>query len=155
GSADTSERGSASRPGSVRSTQRTDPPIGPTPTTGDSKAPRTDVYAGTAPGEVSPAVRGDPERVYVPNSDSGTVTEIDPRTFQVLRTIPTGTYDQHVTPSWDLRWLYVDNTSASTLTVLNPRSGLPVRTIPVTDPYNLYFTPDGSKAIVVAEAFQR
>jgi len=91
----------------------------------------------------------------VPNSESGTVTEIDPRTFRVLRTIPTGTYDQHVTPSWDLRWLYVDNTASSTLTVLNPLTGLPVRTIAATDPYNLYFTPDGSRAIVVAEAFQR
>jgi YVTN family beta-propeller protein len=73
----------------------------------------------------------------------------------VLRTITTGTYDQHVTPSWDLRRLYVDDTASSTLTVLDPRSGLPTRVIPVTDPYNLYFTPDGSKAIVVAEAFQR
>src|SRR5262249_19590331 len=27
--------------------------------------------------------------------------------------------------------------------------------IPVTDPYNLYFTPDGRYAIVVAEALQR
>jgi YVTN family beta-propeller protein len=113
------------------------------------------VYAGALPGRMSPAVRGVPERVYVPNSGSDTVTEIDPRTFRVVRTITTGTYDQHVTPSWDLRWLYVDDTASSTLTVLNPRSGLPVRVIPVTDPYNLYFTPDGSKAIVVAEAFQR
>ena len=49
----------------------------------------------------------------------------------------------------------MNNTTANTLTVLNPRTGLPVRTIPVTDPYNLYFTPDGRKAIVVAEAWQR
>src|SRR5205807_7720423 len=28
-------------------------------------------------------------------------------------------------------------------------------TIPVADPYNLYFTPDGTRAIVVAEALQR
>ena len=119
------------------------------------RTPPDNVYAWTLPGRMSRAVRGIPERVYVPNSDSSTVTEIDPRTYRVLRTIPTGTYDQHVTPSWDLRWLYVDDTASSTLTVLDPRTGLAVRTIPVTDPYNVYFTPDGSRAIVVAEAFQR
>ena len=70
----------------------------------------------------------------------------------MLTTFPTGTYDQHVTPSWNLRWLYVDNTSANTLTVIDPRTAQPVRTLHVLDPYNLYFTPDGSKAIVVAEA---
>jgi YVTN family beta-propeller protein len=136
--APTAEPGSGGRPGSRH-----------------RRASPAGVYAGTLPGRMSPAVRGVPERVYVPNSGSDTVTEIDPRTFRVLRTITTGTYDQHVTPSWDLRRLYVDDTASSTLTVLNPRSGLPVRVIPVTDPYNLYFTPDGSKAIVVAEAFQR
>jgi len=96
-----------------------------------------------------------PERVYVPNSESGTVTEIDPATFAVVRTFPTGSYDQHITPSWNLRRLYVDNTTSNTLTVLSPRTGRPIRTIPVADPYNLYFTPDGSKAIVVAEGLQR
>ena len=103
----------------------------------------------------SPAVRGDPERVYVPNSDAGTVTVINPRTFRVVATFPAGASDQHVTPSWDLRRLYVDNTAANSLTVINPRTARPVRTLHVLDPYNLYFTPDGSKAIVVAEAYQR
>jgi len=49
----------------------------------------------------------------------------------------------------------VNNTTSNTLTVLSPRTGRPIRTIAVADPYNLYFTPDGSKAIVVAEALQR
>ncbi len=113
------------------------------------------VYAGILPGRLSPAVRGVPERVYVPNSESGTVTEINPATFAIVRTFPSGSYDQHITPSWNLRRLYVDNTTSNTLTVLSPRSGRPIRTIPVADPYNLYFTPDGSKAIVVAEGLQR
>ncbi len=113
------------------------------------------IYAGIGVGQFSPAVRGVPERVYVPNSESGTVTEIDPATYRVIRTFPTGSYDQHITPSWDLKWLYVNNTSANSLTVLDPRTGRPVRTIHVADPYNLYFTPDGSKAIVVAEGLER
>ena len=103
----------------------------------------------------SPAVRGVPERVYVPNSLSGTVSVIDPATFRVLRTFPTGSYDQHITPGWDLRKLYVNNTTSDSLTALDPRTGRSVRAIPVVDPYNLYFTPDGSKAIVVAESLER
>jgi YVTN family beta-propeller protein len=118
-------------------------------------AGRRNIYAGILPGNFSPAVRGVPERVYVPNSESGTVTEINPATFRVVRTFATGTYDQHITPSWDLRRLYVNNTTSNTLTVLSPRTGRAVGTIPVTDPYNLYFTPDGSKAIVVAEGLER
>jgi YVTN family beta-propeller protein len=113
------------------------------------------VYAAIRPGHLSPAVRGVPERVYVPNSVSGTVTEIDPATFAVVRTFATGSSDQHITPGWNLRRLYVNNTTSNTLTVLSPRTGRPIRMIAVADPYNLYFTPDGSKAIVVAEALQR
>jgi YVTN family beta-propeller protein len=131
----------------------TRPPDAPRPVV--HEAGSRNVYAAILPGRLSPAVRGVPERVYVPNSESGTVTEINPSTFAVERTFPTGSYDQHITPSWNLRRLYVNNTTSNTLTVLSPRTGRPIRTIPVADPYNLYFTPDGSKAIVVAEALQR
>ena len=34
----------------------------------------------------------------------------------------------------------------------DPVTGLPGKSIPVTDPYNMYFTPDGRYAISVAEA---
>jgi YVTN family beta-propeller protein len=115
----------------------------------------TNVYAGIGPGHLSPAVRGVPHRLYVPNSEAGTVTVIDPRTFRVIHTFPTGAYDQHVTPSWDLRRLYVDNTTANTLTVIDPVTGRRGRDIHVADPYNLYFTPNGRWAIVVAEGLQR
>jgi YVTN family beta-propeller protein len=115
-----------------------------------------DIYrATTSPTGFSPAVRGIPERVYVPNSESGTVDVIDPRTFRIVNEFSVGRYDQHVNPSWDVRHLYVDNTQSNTLTVIDPRTGKPQKTIPVLDPYNLYFTPDGSKAVVVAESFQR
>ncbi len=65
-----------------------------------------------------------------------------------------GRVPHHVTPSWDLSRLYVNNTEGNSITVVDPRSGKPIETIPITDPYNLYFTPDGTKAIVVAERFQ-
>ena len=41
------------------------------------------------------------------------------------------------------------------LTPIDPRTGKPGRAIPVDDPYNMYFTPDGKSAIVVAEARKR
>src|SRR5204863_5219635 len=64
-----------------------------------------------------------------------------------------GKLPQHVVPAWDLKTLYVTNDQSNSLTPIDPvtglRSGLD---IPVEDPYNMYFTPDGADAIVVAEA---
>jgi YVTN family beta-propeller protein len=55
-----------------------------------------------------------------------------------------------------MRWLYVDQGNTGDLTVIDPRTGKIARIIPnVTDPYNLYFTPDGTKAVVVAEDNKR
>jgi YVTN family beta-propeller protein len=114
-----------------------------------------DVYAADRPGRLSPVVRNDPALVYVPNSESGTLDVIDQRTYQIVGHYPVGRLPQHVTPSYDLRRLYVLNDQGNSVTVINPRTGKPGRTIPVTDPYNMYFTPDGRYAIVVAEALQR
>jgi YVTN family beta-propeller protein len=111
----------------------------------------TNVYAGTAAGDLSAAVRGDPSLVYVPNSMSNTVSVISQRTLKVIRSFPVGELPQHVTPSHDLRTLYVDNDVGNSLTPLNPLTGRVGRPIPVEDPYNLYFTPDGRYSIVVAE----
>lgn len=130
-------------------------PAASSPTPREHTHGATNVYAGIASGNWSTRVRGVPQRVYVPNSEDGTVSVIDPDTFEVVRTFATGAYDQHVTPSWGLRRLYVDDTSANALTVVDPRTSRPVRNIPVADPYNLYFAPDGRKAIVVAEGLQR
>jgi YVTN family beta-propeller protein len=52
--------------------------------------------------------------------------------------------------------LYVDNEGSSSLTVLDIRSGRPTgQVISIPFPYNLYFTPDGTKAISVVERLQR
>jgi len=111
-----------------------------------------DVYAAGRPGSLSPAVRGDPALVYVPNSKSDSVDVISQRTFRVVRHFKTGALPQHVTPSWDLKRLWVDNDVGNTLTPIDPHTGRPGRPVAVTDPYNLYFTADGRRAIVVAEA---
>ena len=51
---------------------------------------KRDVYAADRPGRLSAVVRHFPARIYVPNSKSNTVDEIDPRTFKVIRHFTTG-----------------------------------------------------------------
>ncbi len=116
---------------------------------------RRDVYAADRPGMLNDVAREALDRVYVPNSLSNTVDVIDPRTYKVVRRFRTGALPQHVSPSHDLKTLWVDNDSSNTLTPIDPRTGKPGRPVPVRDPYNLYFTPDGRYAIVVAEALNR
>jgi hypothetical protein len=62
-------------------------------------------------------------------------------------------------PSWDLRTLWVTNNAEGrtdgSLTPIDPRTGKPGKAIEVDDPYNMYATPDGKSAIVVAEARKR
>lgn len=112
----------------------------------------TNVYAADRPGLLSPVVRRDPALVYVPNSKSNTVDVISQRTFKVVEHFAVGTLPQHVTPSWDLRTLYVTNDVSNSLTPIDPRTARPGKPIPALDPYNMYFTPNGRWAIVVAEA---
>jgi YVTN family beta-propeller protein len=117
------------------------------------------LYSETAAGKWSPNVAGALERVYVPNHKGHTVSVIDPATLRVVDTFKVGLYPQHVVPSWDLKMLYVannaENSNKGSLTVIDPRTGKPGKTIVVDDPYNMYWTPDGKYAIVVAEAFKR
>jgi YVTN family beta-propeller protein len=113
------------------------------------------VYVGTIGEAVDARVADLTPRVYVPNSDAGTLDVIDPKTFRVVDHLFVGGIPHHVAPAWDLSRLYVDIERNNVLAVIDPRTGKPTGTIPVIDPYNLYFTPDGSKAIVVAERFSR
>jgi YVTN family beta-propeller protein len=119
---------------------------------GTGRAATVDVYAATRAGHLAPQVRGDPARVYVPNSQSNTVDVIDQRTAKIVDHFAVGALPQHVSPSWDLRTLWVTNDTGNSLTPINPRTGHHGRPVAVRDPYNLYFTVDGRRAIVVAEA---
>jgi YVTN family beta-propeller protein len=114
-----------------------------------------DVYAATRSGRLSPVVRRFPARVYVPNGGDGTVEVIDPRTFRRVGRLQVGRLPQHVTPSWNLRTLWVGNNRGNSLTAINPATGRRSQTVRVADPYNLYFTPNGRRAIVVAERLRR
>ena len=115
----------------------------------------TNVYAADRAGNLSAVARLARPLVYVPNSDSNSVDVIDQHTFKVVRHFGVGALPQHVVPSWDLKTLYVTNDEGNSLTAIDPRTGKPGRTIPVDDPYNMYFTPDGRYAIVVAERLHR
>jgi DNA-binding beta-propeller fold protein YncE len=113
------------------------------------------IYAADASADLSPVVRNDPALVYVPNSGSDTVDVISQKTFHIVAHFATGGLPQHVTPAWNLKRLYVDNDAGNSLTPIDPRTGLPGKPIPVEDPYNMYFTPDGRYAIVVAERLKQ
>jgi YVTN family beta-propeller protein len=113
------------------------------------------IYADAGANMLSPAVLGVPYRIYVPNSGGSTVTVIDPSTYRVLGNYQTGLNPQHVVPGYDMRTLYATNDLGNSLTPISPITGRPAGpNIPVNDPYNMYFTPDGRYAIVVAEADQ-
>jgi YVTN family beta-propeller protein len=117
------------------------------------------LYGEVAAGKMSPAVAGDLERIYVPNLRSNDVYVIDPAALKVVDRFKVGIGPQHIVPSWDLRTLWVTNNAEGrtdgSLTPIDPKTGKPGKAIPVDDPYNMYFTPDGKSAIVVAEARKR
>jgi len=114
-----------------------------------------DIYAADRPNQLSPVVKDFPSRVYVPNSDSASVDVIDPTTYQVVDHFKVGRLPQHIVPSYDLKTLWVLDDQGYALTKIDPATAKVEKTVSVDDPYNLYFTPDGSEAIVVAEALHR
>jgi YVTN family beta-propeller protein len=113
------------------------------------------VYAHTGVGMLSPAVAGAKAYVYVPSNDDGSVTVIDQATMQVINHYQVGKLVQHVVASWDLTTLYATASDANQLVAIDPKTGDKGKSIPVAAPYNLYFTPDGSTAIVMAERLNR
>jgi YVTN family beta-propeller protein len=117
------------------------------------------LYSETQTGKLSPAVSGALPRVYVPDRQSNDVTAIDSTTLKVVDRFPVGINPQHVVPSWDLKTLWVANNAEhrveGSLTPIDPTTGRPGENLPVDDPYNMYFTPDGHSAVVVAEQLKR
>jgi YVTN family beta-propeller protein len=117
------------------------------------------LYSEIAAGKLSPAVEGALPRIYVPNHTSSDVYVIDPATMKVVGKFKVGVNPQHVVPSWDLKTLWVANNAEGrtdgSMTPIDPKTGKAGKPIPVDDPYNVYFTPDGKSAIIVAEALKR
>src|SRR5205809_2020192 len=115
----------------------------------------SDIYSADRPGALNPVVKNFLRRVYVPNTESNTVSVIDPTTYKVIETFQVGRQPQHVTPSYDMTKLWILNDKGNSLTAIDPATGKMGETVPVDDPYNMYYTPDGKYAIVVAEQMMR
>lgn len=113
------------------------------------------VYSNISSANMNPATANARPLVYVPHEVSGTTSVIDPATMSVIDTFTTGAESQHVVPSWDMSTLYVVAGRSELITPIDPTTGKPGAAIAVSNPYNLYFTPDGTEAIVVAEGAQR
>lgn len=119
------------------------------------------IYSADGPGMLCPAVKNFPSRVYVPNSKSDTVDIIDPNTYKIIGHFALPKHSrgllepQHVVPSWDLKELWVAQDLGDQLTMIDPATGKEGKTIHVDDPYNMYYTPDGKYAIVMAEREKR
>jgi YVTN family beta-propeller protein len=113
------------------------------------------LYSETGANDFSPAVAGALPLIYVPNLRSDDVYVIDQKTLKVVERFRVGVMPQHVVPSWDLQTLWVTNNGLygrqGSLTPIDPKTGKPGPPVPVPDPYNMYFTPDGKSAIIVAE----
>jgi YVTN family beta-propeller protein len=119
----------------------------------------SNLYSGAGADHLSQAASGALSRVYVPNRRSNSVYVVDPAALAIVDRFAVGPSPQHVVPSWDLKTLWVANNgsrrNSGSLTPIDPKTGKPGNAIPVDDPYNLYFTPDGHSAIVVAERHKR
>jgi len=117
------------------------------------------LYSETRSDKVSATVATALPRVYVPNLKSNDVYVIDPATFKVVDKFKVGVNPQHIVPSWDLKTLWVTNNAEGrtdgSLTPIDPTTGKPGKAMAVDDPYNMYFSPDGRSAIVVAEALKQ
>ncbi len=120
------------------------------------------LYSASGAGMLSPVVKSYPARVYVPNSKGDSVDIIDPKTYKIIDHFDLPKHGrkgslepQHVVPSWDLKTLWVAQDLGDQLTAIDPQTGKEGKTIHVDDPYNMYFTPDGKYAIVMAEREMR
>jgi DNA-binding beta-propeller fold protein YncE len=137
------------------------PPAPPAPTPAIDGLPgmppvvdASNVYSETVAGKLTPAALAARPLVYVPHNGSGEVMVIDPATFQVVDRFPAGVEVQHVVPSYDMTTLYATDDIGYTITPIDPVTGSHGERIPIDDPYNMYFLPDGSAAVVVAEALR-
>jgi YVTN family beta-propeller protein len=155
--------GCSSQPATGTSVASTPPITSPSPfpsrpvggKTSGAAASALDVYARAGVGMLTGAARTARPLVYVPGLGTNSVDVIDPRTFKVVRSFRVPAQPQHVVPSWDLKTLWVNDNKGNMLTPIDPRTGRPGRSVRVDDPYNLYFSPNGKHALVMAEARER
>lgn len=123
--------------------------------TSSSGSASQNVYAHTRPQDLSATAKQAKQLVYVPDTEANQVQVIDPKTYRVIRSFGVSQVAQHVVPSWDEKTLWVNESTGYHLTPIDPRTGKEGKPVKVDDPYNLYFSPDGSSAMVMAEQLRR
>lgn len=116
-----------------------------------------DVYSQATAERPSPAVAGVPAYVYVPTYDAATVLVIDQETFEVVAMYPIGgSLIERVVPSLDLSVLYATASDTNRLVPFDPTTGEPTgEELTIEAPYNVYFTPGGRRAVVIAKSLDR
>lgn len=92
------------------------------------------------------------KNAYVTDSTSNTVSVIDPKTNQVVATIPVGNAPFHPTCTPNGKQVYVSNTRDTTVSVIDTKSNSVTSTIDLAGlpghPSGLAFTPDGKRLFV-------
>ncbi|MEW1954271.1 hypothetical protein [Terrabacter sp. NPDC080008] len=116
----------------------------------DSLAP----YAHTGADQLTGAAVHAKRLVYVPNQVAGTLQIIDPATHRIIKRVRVPSSPEHVVPNWDMTRLWVNSDKGDALTPIDPATGAVGTPVHLRDPYNLYFTPDGKYALVMAERFR-
>ena len=118
--------------------------------------PARDVYAYDGANKLTGAARFAKPLIYVPNSQSDTVDVIDPQHLPDRRALrrrrPAPARRPGLGPAHALRHERPRQQPDADRPAHRQAAGAP---IPVDDPYNMYFTPDGRYAIVVAERLHR
>ena len=131
----------------------------PTAETPQSYSDTTNVYSEISSNKMDFALVNALPRVYVPNHASDSVTVINATTEQVIETYKAGRGPQHIIPSWDMKTLWVannaDHSVKGSMTPIDPWTGKAGQQITVEDPYNMYFMPDGTSAVIVDEAYRQ
>jgi YVTN family beta-propeller protein len=127
--------------------------VAPTATAPVTASPSVaNVYESTLSGQLDPRVAGVPQRVYVPNEESDSVTVIDAESLEVIDEFAVGDAPEHVSPDWGMEHLWVANMNGGFLTKVDPRTSRPIDEVDLPIfPYALYYTVDGSKVMVVTD----
>lgn len=123
-------------------------------TSATTAAADTAPYAHIGAGDLTGAALHAKRLVYVPNQVAGTLQIIDPDTRKVIKRVRVPSSPEHVVPNWDMTRLWVNSDKGDALTPIDPATGEVGTPVPLRDPYNLYFTPNGKYALVMAERFR-
>ena len=94
--------------------------------------------------------------IFVLNSLDANISVIDPITWKVVKTLPTGKEPHHLYLTPDEKSVIVANAASDSLTFIDPRTAEIQRVVRNTiDPYHLRFSPDMKWLVTVANQIGR